>query len=46
MPWRSWLAALFVVLAFAGCALGVTSQAGAPSTPYQQSESRDTGGMH
>jgi hypothetical protein len=46
MDWQRPLAALLVALALAGCAQGVTGQAGAPSTPYQQGEPRDTSGMH
>ena len=34
MHWRKSLAALFVVLALAGCAQGTTGQAGAPYAPY------------
>ena len=34
MNWRRRLAALFVVLALAGCAQGTTGQAGAPNAPY------------
>ena len=38
MPWRSRLAALFVVLALAGCAQGITGQAGAPTAPYSSDD--------
>jgi hypothetical protein len=34
MHWRSWLAALFIVLALAGCAQETNGQAGTPYTPY------------
>ena len=33
MNWRRWLAALFVVLALAGCTQGALGQAGAPNAP-------------
>jgi hypothetical protein len=51
-PWRGlmhsprWLAALFVVLALAGCASVAAGPAQAPSAPYQQGDPRDTSGMH
>jgi hypothetical protein len=34
MRWRSWLAAVFVVLVLGGCAPGFTGRAGAPNAPY------------
>jgi hypothetical protein len=40
------LAALFVVLALAGCAPVVAVPGQAPNAPYQQGDPRDTGGMH
>jgi hypothetical protein len=42
----SWFAALFVVLAFAGCASLAAGPRQAPNAPYQQSDPRDTSGMH
>jgi hypothetical protein len=39
MNWRSWLAALFVVLALAGCVQGVTGQ----PTPYPSYPSETNG---
>ena len=39
------LAALFVMLAFAGCA-PVAGPGSAPNAPHQQGDPRDTGGMH
>jgi len=46
MNWQSRVAALFVLLALAGCAPGVAGQAGAPSTPHEQDDPRDISGMH
>jgi len=46
MHWQSWLAALFVVLALAGCASVVAEPGQAPNAPYQQGDPRDTSGMH
>ena len=46
MNWLSRLTALFVVLALAGCAAVATGSGPAPNAPYQQSEPRDTSGMH
>jgi hypothetical protein len=46
MRWRMRLAAGFLVLMLAGCVPVPTSPGQAPSPPYQQSEPRDTGGMH
>jgi PBP1b-binding outer membrane lipoprotein LpoB len=43
---RKWLAALFVALVLAGCAPVAAGPSSAPNAPYQQSEPRDTGGMH
>jgi hypothetical protein len=39
MYWHRRLAALFVVLALAGCAQGTTGQAGAPYAPYSPENS-------
>jgi hypothetical protein len=39
------MAALFVVLALAGCASGAAGPGQAPNTPYQQGDLRDTSGM-
>jgi hypothetical protein len=41
---RRRMAVLFVVLALAGCAS--VGQEQAPNAPYQQSDPRDTSGMH
>jgi hypothetical protein len=46
MNWQRSLAALFVVLALAGCPQGITGQAGPPYAPYQQDDPRDSSGMH
>jgi hypothetical protein len=46
MHWQGRLAALFVMLALAGCAPGVVGPGQAPNAPYQQGDPRDTGGMH
>jgi hypothetical protein len=35
MHWQRWVAALFVVLALAGCAQGTAGQAGAPYAPIR-----------
>jgi hypothetical protein len=43
---RKRLAALFVVLALAGCASVAAGPGQAPNAPYQQSDPRDTSGMH
>ena len=43
---RRRMAALFVVLALAGCASVVSGPGQAPNAPYQQSDPRDTSGMH
>jgi hypothetical protein len=40
------MAALFVVLALAGCAPVVAGPNSAPNAPYQQGDPRDTSGMH
>ena len=40
MHWRRRLAALLVALALAGCAQGISGQAGAPSPPYTQEDIR------
>src|SRR5215472_11850366 len=42
MNWRRQLGPLLVVLTLAGCAPGVTGQAGAPEPAYQQSEPPET----
>jgi hypothetical protein len=39
---RRSMAAFFLVLALAGCAQGITGQAGAPGTPYSPENSRTT----
>jgi hypothetical protein len=43
---RRRIAALFVVLALAGCASVASEPAQAPNAPYQQSDPRETSGMH
>ena len=43
---RTPLAALFLVLALAGCAPMAAGPEQAPNAPYQQGDPRDTGGMH
>ena len=43
---RKRMAVLFVVLPLAGCALGAAGSGQAPNAPYQQSDPRDTSGMH
>jgi hypothetical protein len=43
---QRWLAALFVVLALAGCASGAGGPGQAPNAPYPQGDPRDTSGMH
>ena len=40
MNWRRRLAALLVMLALAGCAQGITGQAGAPNTPSGEHRER------
>jgi len=40
------IAALFVVLALAGCASMSAGPGQTPNAPYQQSDPRDTSGMH
>jgi hypothetical protein len=42
MHWQIWLAALFVVMALAGCASVAAGPGQAPNAPYQQSDPRDT----
>jgi hypothetical protein len=45
--WRRMrLAAGFLVLLLADCGPIPTGSGQAPNSPYQQSEPRDTGGMH
>ena len=46
MHWQRRLAALFVVLALAGCASVAAGPGQAPNAPYQQGDPRDTSGMH
>jgi hypothetical protein len=46
MNWRRRLAAFFVIFAIAGCAAMEAGPRQAPNAPYQQSEPRDTSGMH
>ena len=46
MHWHRSLAALFVVLALAGCAPVAAGPDQPPNAPYQQNEPRDTSGMH
>jgi hypothetical protein len=43
--WRR-LAVLLVVLALAGCASMAAGPGQTPNAPYQQSDPRDTSGMH
>jgi hypothetical protein len=43
MNWHRRLAALFVMLALAGCAQGITGQAPAPYAPYSP---ENNGNMH
>ena len=43
MHWQRWLAALFVALAFTGCAQGTTEQARAQYAPYSP---ENNGNMH
>jgi len=42
MDWKRPLAALFVVLAFTGCAPLAGGQGQAPNAPYQQDDTRYT----
>jgi hypothetical protein len=44
LPMR--MAALFFVLALAGCASVAAGSGQAPNAPYQQGDPRDTSGMH
>ena len=46
MKWDRRLAALFVVLALAGCAPVAVGPGQTPNAPYQQADPRDTSGMH
>ena len=46
MHWQIRLAALFVVLALAGCASVAAGPGQAPNAPYEQGDPRDTSGMH
>jgi hypothetical protein len=46
MGWRKQLTALIAIFALAGCAAVATGSGQAPNAPYQQSEPRDTSGMH
>jgi uncharacterized protein YceK len=43
---RRRMVALFVLLALAGCASVAAGPGQAPNAPYQQSDPRDTSGMH
>ena len=43
---RRRMAALFVVLALAGCAPVAAGPGQAPNSPYKQGDPRDTSGMH
>jgi hypothetical protein len=45
LSWRR-MAALFVVVALAGCASVAAGPAQTPNAPYQQGDPRDTSGMH
>ena len=44
MNLQGWLAALFVIVALAGCAQVVTEQGQQPYTPYPPATERDTHG--
>jgi hypothetical protein len=44
MNWRRWLAALFVVLALAGCAQGQPGAQYAPYSPENNGNMHDSGG--
>jgi hypothetical protein len=46
MNWDGRLTALLVMLALAGCAPVVAVPGQAPNAPCQQSDPRDTSGMH
>jgi hypothetical protein len=46
MDCRRGLALLFVALVLAGCAPAAVGPGQAPNAPYQQSDPRDTSGMH
>ena len=46
MYWDRWLVALFLVLAFSGCASVVAGPEQGSNAPYQQREPRDISGMH
>jgi len=46
MHFGTQLAMLFVVLALAGCASMAAGPGQTPNAPYQQSDPRDTSGMH
>jgi hypothetical protein len=46
MRWQRRLAALFVVLALAGCTSVAVGPGQVPNAPYQQSDPHDTSGMH
>jgi uncharacterized protein YceK len=43
---RKRVAALFVILALAGCASVAAVSGQGPNAPYQQGDPRDTSGMH
>jgi hypothetical protein len=44
--WRRAVAALFFALVLAGCTSVAAGPGQAPNAPYQQSDPRDTSGMH
>jgi hypothetical protein len=46
MHWQGRLAALFVVLALAGCASVAVGPGQTPNARYQEADPRDTSGMH
>ena len=46
MNWQRRVAALFVILALAGCAAAPAGPRQVQNTPHQQDDPRDTGGMH
>jgi hypothetical protein len=46
MDWSRRLAGFCVILALAGCAGATAGSRQAPNPPNQQSEPRDTSGMH
>jgi hypothetical protein len=46
MHWQRWLAGIFTIFVLAGCASVAAGPGQAPNAPYQQSDPRDTSGMH